>query len=253
MIGRVTSSQSAAAPVQPDAPADIVRPTSPAGPVGIEQLAADPAIEPVVRRPTPEERAAQRREQIIDAAARVFADKGYHEAGVSDIAAELGIAHGTLYRYFNSKQEIAERLLDRVLQRLAQTLLHEDPTASNTLEDFRRQLLSMINRLFDLHERDRDLMRFFQHQSMTIDADRIATALDSFTEFIARFMVNGVQKGYFRDDLDIEVMSQSFVGVMFDILRRMLRSEDAAGVRERWIKYGPTALLDGIAVTPRRG
>jgi hypothetical protein len=96
-------------------------------------------------------------------------------------------------------------------------------------------------------------MRVFHNQSMTIDADRIGAALDSFTEFIARFMQNGVEKGYFRDDLDIEVMSQSFVGVMFDIPRRMLRSEDAAALRERWIAHGPTALLDGIASPTSRG
>jgi hypothetical protein len=43
-------------------------------------------------------------------------------------------------------------------------------------------------------------------------------------KFIGRFIANGVEKRLFRDDLDIEVMSESFVGVMFDILRRMLRS-----------------------------
>jgi hypothetical protein len=40
----------------------------------------------------------------------------------------------------------------------------------------------------------------------------------------ALFLANGVERHFFRDDLDIEVMSESFVGVMFDILRRMLRS-----------------------------
>jgi AcrR family transcriptional regulator len=215
--------------------------------VGIEQLAADVVVEVVPRRPTPEERAAQRREEIIDAAARVFASKGYYAAGISDIASDLGVAHGTLYRYFNSKQEIADRLLDRVLQLLAQTLLQEDPTASDTLADFRAQMIRIINGVFDLYERNPDHMRFFQHQSMTIDAERIGAALDSFTDFIERFIANGAEKRFFRDDLDIEVMAQSFVGVMFDILRRMLRSPDAAELRNRWIAHGPTAMLDGIA------
>jgi AcrR family transcriptional regulator len=213
----------------------------------IERLAADVVVEVVPRRPTPEERAAQRRDEIIDAAARVFAEKGYHVAGISDIAADLGIAHGTLYRYFKSKREIGERVLDRVLQRLAQTLLEEDPTASDTLEQFREQVVRMITGVFDLYERNPDHMRFFQHESTTIDADRIGAALDGFSEFVARFMVNGVQKGFLRSDLDIEVMSQSFVGVVFDVLRRMMRSPDAAALRDRWIAHGPTALLDGVA------
>jgi AcrR family transcriptional regulator len=244
LAGVVNPSRAATAPTFSEAEAALV---GPAPAPGIEQLAADPVVEVVPRRPTPEERAAKKRDEIIDAAAHVFAEKGYYAAGISDIARELGIAHGTLYRYFKSKQEIGERLLDRVLQRVAQTLLEEDPAASTTLEEFREQTVRLINRIFDLHEANPDLMRFFQHQSMTIDAERIGAALDSFTQYVARFMQNGVDHSFLRGDLDIEVMSQSFVGVMFDILRRMLRDPDAAALRQRWIEHGPTALLDGIA------
>lgn len=213
----------------------------------IEQLAADIVIESVPRRPTPEERTAQRRADLIDAGARVFATKGYHAANISDIATEVGIAHGTFYRYFTNKQQLAEHLLDRVLQLLAQTLLQEDPEASDSVNEFRQQFVRIINSIFDLYEQNPDLMRFFQHESTTIDPERIGAALDAFSEFVARFMRNGVAKEFFRDDLDVEVMSQSFVGVMFDLLRRMLISPDAAALRGRWIAHGPTALLDGIA------
>lgn len=239
--------------ISPESPASVTAAVSPhdAGRtrrrLDIEQLATDPVIEAAPRRPTPEERAAQRREEILDAAARVFAAKGYHAAGISDITVEIGVAHGTLYRYFKSKQEIGERLLDRVLQLLAQTLLQEDPTACTTLEQFREQIIRMIEQVFELYERHPDHMRFFQHQSTTIDAERIGTALDAFTEYIERFMRNGVERGFLRDGLDIQIMSESFVGVMFDILRRMLRSPDTAALRDRWVAHGPTALLDGVA------
>jgi AcrR family transcriptional regulator len=216
----------------------------------INALAADPVVEVAPRRPTPEEMAEHRRAEIIAAAARVFAAKGYHVAAVSDVAADLGVAHGTIYRYFKSKQEIGDRVLDRVLQLLALTLLEEDPAASNTVDEYREQTIRIINRIFDLYELHPDLMRCFQHQSINIDAERIGAALDGFSEFVERFMRNGVAKGFLRDDLDIEVMSQSFVGVMFDILRRMMRSPDAAALRDRWIAHGPTALLDGIATRP---
>jgi hypothetical protein len=50
----------------------------------------------------------------------------------------------------------------------------------------------------------------------------VANLRTRLLEFIARFIANGVEKRFFRDDLDIEAMSES-VGVMFDILRRMLQ------------------------------
>jgi AcrR family transcriptional regulator len=48
----------------------------------------------------------QKRKQILDAAIRVFADQGYHGARVSDIAEHAGVAHGLLYHYFSSKEDV---------------------------------------------------------------------------------------------------------------------------------------------------
>ena len=49
-----------------------------------------------------------RRRQILDAAVRVFARSGYHGSRVGDIATEAGVAHGLLYHYFASKDEVLE-------------------------------------------------------------------------------------------------------------------------------------------------
>lgn len=49
---------------------------------------------------------AERREQILEAAGRVFSQKGFHAANVSDIAAEAGVSQGTVYHYFDSKESI---------------------------------------------------------------------------------------------------------------------------------------------------
>ena len=51
--------------------------------------------------------AAIRTKEILDAAYKVFSEKGYHDAGIADIAAELQIGHGTIYRYFKNKADIA--------------------------------------------------------------------------------------------------------------------------------------------------
>jgi AcrR family transcriptional regulator len=53
-----------------------------------------------------------RRQQILNAAAIVFADRGFPAARISDIAAEAGVAQGTVYRFFTSKDEIASAIFD---------------------------------------------------------------------------------------------------------------------------------------------
>src|ERR1044072_3767056 len=58
-------------------------------------------------RPTGQE---DKRRLILDAAVRVFARKGYHTSRVGDIAEEAGVAHGLLYHYFRSKEELLQTI-----------------------------------------------------------------------------------------------------------------------------------------------
>jgi TetR/AcrR family transcriptional regulator, fatty acid metabolism regulator protein len=54
--------------------------------------------------------AEEKRRQILDAAVRVFARSGFHTSRVGDIAEEAGVAHGLLYHYFSSKDEVLETI-----------------------------------------------------------------------------------------------------------------------------------------------
>jgi AcrR family transcriptional regulator len=193
------------------------------------------------------ERLDRRREQIIAAAARIFAEKGFHEAGIADIAAELGIGHGTFYRYFKNKQDIANHVLDRVSQRIAEAMTNENPEASTNLQEYRAQVERIIHRLFDLFDQHPELVRFYNQQSAVVDAERIAVAVDGFTAFTTRFLENGVSKGFVRRDLDVEIAAQAFVGVLLDLIRRILRTPDTVALRERWAHAGVTVMFDGIA------
>ncbi|MFL5963940.1 MAG: TetR/AcrR family transcriptional regulator [Gaiellaceae bacterium] len=56
------------------------------------------------------ERTIDRRRDLLEAAVRVFARKGFHGSRVGDIAEEAGVAHGLLYHYFRSKEEVLETI-----------------------------------------------------------------------------------------------------------------------------------------------
>src|SRR5436305_2258976 len=63
--------------------------------------------------------AIDRRRELLDAAVRVFARKGFHASRVGDIAEEAGVAHGLLYHYFRSKDEVLETIFREAWERLA--------------------------------------------------------------------------------------------------------------------------------------
>ncbi len=107
------------------------------------------------RRAAARERRVERRTaQILDAAARVFARKGFHRATTREIAAEAGVSEGTLYNYFENKQALLVAMLERLaeIEALTRTLeAGEEPP-----DVFLREVL---RRRFALFRRNVDVVR----------------------------------------------------------------------------------------------
>jgi AcrR family transcriptional regulator len=192
-------------------------------------------------------RAELRRDEILDAAERVFAERGYHQTGIADIAADLGIGHGTFYRYFRNKHDIAATVLERVVARIAEAGLQEDPEASTTIEEYRAQTVRILEHMFALIDEQPVVMRFFHAESIVVDADRLYAALDAYAQFTERFLHNGVRRGFLRADLDVEVTAQALNGLIFEGTRRAVLAPQPAGMRRRWIDAGTALMYDGIA------
>jgi AcrR family transcriptional regulator len=189
--------------------------------------------------------AARRREQILDAAARVFAEKGYHEAGIADIATDLGIGHGTFYRYFENKKDIVGQAMDLAVARIGRSVLEaEDPAASGTLAEFRAQIERVYLRLFALQDRQPYLIRFLYRQAT--DPTRLATVLDGFLGYTEQLLRNGITKGFLRPDIDTEIAGQALVAIMFDVMRRSASAEMSAELRQRWMSTGTRMMLEGL-------
>jgi AcrR family transcriptional regulator len=73
-------------------------------------------------RPVNQEIRTRRQEEILDAAAKLFAARGYSEANVQELADILQVGKGTVYRYFPTKQELFLAAVDRLMQRLNEAL-----------------------------------------------------------------------------------------------------------------------------------
>ena len=94
----------------------------------------------------------QTRGRLIEAAKRVFSEKGYHNAQIAHIIDEAGVARGTFYLYFKGKEEMEniERVIEFALEErdLARIVLqrNSDPELFGVVEDFFDQVSQMIER-----------------------------------------------------------------------------------------------------------
>src|SRR5262245_51464954 len=69
-------------------------------------------------RPVDPDLQARRRDEILDAAVTIFSERGYDEADTQELADRLGVAKGTLYRYFRSKRELFQAVIHRAMSQL---------------------------------------------------------------------------------------------------------------------------------------
>ena len=97
---------------------------------------------------------AARREEILDAARRVFAERGFKGTTIADIAEAAGIALGTIYLYFPSKDAVFEALSQRFAQIITNALT--DPVNGESLQG---TVASRIDNVFEACRANRDLVR----------------------------------------------------------------------------------------------
>ncbi|MFB6352117.1 MAG: TetR/AcrR family transcriptional regulator [Bradymonadaceae bacterium] len=97
-----------------------------------------------------EQKRDERREAIKSAAIEMFADKGFHAAKVSDIVAEVGVAQGTFYLYYDGKKQIFEEILNDFLSLLLETIANWEPGDVDSRQDLGRELRRVGMRLTDI-------------------------------------------------------------------------------------------------------
>lgn len=198
------------------------------------------------------DRTARRRQEILDAALAVFAEKGYHAAGIADIAAELNIGHGTFYRYFRNKLDIFNAVLARIMGEIMVVLTREPPTA-DSLAEYREQLHRIGDGLFAIFVNDLRSIRIVFFEALAADPevrDGVMNALDMSANLTRAYLDNGVRKGYLRADLDTAFASKVINAVIFEGAKQVLRATDPEAEAKHWVEHGVRLMLEGVA-TPK--
>ncbi|HUG65269.1 MAG TPA: TetR/AcrR family transcriptional regulator [Gaiellaceae bacterium] len=177
----------------------------------------------------------EKRKQILDAAIRVFADHGYHRARVSDIAERAGVAHGLLYHYFASKDDVLRTIFTEnwgaLIARFRAVEAADEP-ADEKLEGIAKILLrTWRNDPALVTVMVREVARSHQLR------DRVDEVREAFV-IVQRIIEEGQEAGTFRRDLDARLASWIFYGGLEEVLtgwvlRQLPDGEDDVGSAER--------------------
>jgi len=173
--------------------------------------------------------AEDKRRQILDAAVRVFARKGFHASRVGDIAEEAGVAHGLLYHYFASKDAVLEAVFHEnwnvLLERIGSVVETDEPAV-----DQLRHVSAIILRTW-LHLPDvvRVVIQEFGRSPEL--AGRIGDLAQPI-DFIERVIARGIGRGEFRQDIDPRVAATIVYGGIDELLTAWVLERLPAGEAE---------------------
>ena len=154
--------------------------------------------------------------QIIDAAVIVIAENGYHQAQVSKIAKQAGVADGTIYLYFKNKEDILISVFEEkmaVFKERLSRIVSADYTASE-------KLLLMIESHFKVQTDNKHLGIVTQlelRQSNKEVRTQINEILKGYLMMIDQILLEGVERGEFKKDMDIRLARQCIFGSIDEI------------------------------------
>ncbi len=167
---------------------------------------------------------SDKREAILRAAIKVFAGKGFFSSKVADIAGEAGIADGTVYLYFKSKDEILHSIFDRAMAEFIDEGTREIAVIDGPVERLRRIAHLHLEKLGT----DRDLAIVFQIElrgSTKFMQEFSASGFGLYLDIIRETFKDGQSAGVFRDDVKPIVAAKILYGALDEMVTNWILSK----------------------------
>ncbi len=175
-------------------------------------------------------------ETILRAAAKVFAQSGYFNAKVADVARAAGIADGTVYLYFKSKDELLTSIFDWAMGEF----IEQARAAIKGIADADEKLRRFATLHFSLLERERDIAIVFQielRQSTKFMEQFSTTHLATYLQMLRGIIEEGQKAGIFRKQLNPTIAAKLLFGALDEMATNWVLSHR---------KHSLTALVEPV-------
>ncbi|OIK10031.1 TetR family transcriptional regulator [Bacillus sp. MUM 116] len=163
--------------------------------------------------------------QIIDAAVIAIAENGYHQAQVSKIAKQAGVADGTIYLYFKNKEDILISLFEEKMGNFVEKIEEMIAGKYSAAE----KLLILIKSHFKMLSEDHHLAIVTQLELRQSNKElrlKINEVLKGYLKLIERIVLEGKETGEFSNDLDVRLAKQMIFGTIDETVTSWVMNEE---------------------------
>lgn len=162
--------------------------------------------------------------QIIDAAVIAIAENGYHQAQVSKIAKQAGVADGTIYLYFKNKEDILISVFQEKMAVFVDNLQEIIKNGSSSSE----KLCQMIENHIQVLSKDRHLATVTQLELRQSNKElrlKINAILKEYLKLLDTILIDGMLSGEFNPTMDVRLARQMVFGTIDEIMTTWVMNE----------------------------
>ena len=193
---------------------------------------------------------AEKQRRILSAAKELFEERGFGDTTTAKISEKAGVGTGTLYLYFQSKEE----LLVAVFQEDAGRAWHDAFDHLDRSQSLLQQLVQVFGEVIDYHHRDPELARIYFKELLFLSSDGVSRTEDFMRKYHDRLTVvllEAREQGELRDDVPVALLSRNLFAIWSHLMRRTLAGQIAVGDAHSTLEASFAVALLGLTPTER--
>ena len=156
-----------------------------------------------------------KKEKVIKAAVKLFSEQGYHDTAVSEIADEAGVAKGTVYWYFDSKEQLFWGIILSELEFLNEQLKKE---LENEQQSSAEKIEAVIRLYLKFFKNGKETAKMIQESSVNPGEyfyNEMYQLRNEAVSYLAEIIKTGQKQGEFKEDIDCEEVANFILGSIF--------------------------------------
>ncbi|HEA65346.1 MAG TPA: TetR/AcrR family transcriptional regulator [Desulfobacterales bacterium] len=162
--------------------------------------------------------------RILEAAVKVFAEQGFFQSTISQIAKEAGVADGTIYLYFKNKDDILTQFFSYKTKLVFDRFKEAVEMGPNAIEKLR----NLIRKHLEEFQRDRNMAVVYQtetHQTTRMAEYQIKEMSKKYLDIISEIVEQGQQEGSIRRNLYLGLVKRLILGSVDEVINTWLHSK----------------------------
>lgn len=163
-------------------------------------------------------KAEDKHKRILQAAIKVFAENGFYNSKVSEIAQEAGVADGTIYLYFKNKDDILISLFEEEMEKIIQNMKQEIDKEEDLLKKLKRFAVVQLNS----KKENPDLAAIMEvelRQSSKFMKEYVNMKFIEYLNIVSSIIKEGQKKGIIKKEVDPTIVSRAFWGALDEVAR----------------------------------